>query len=54
MVAIVKIAGQQFKITAGQTLFIPKINAEVGAKYHFLTFYLWIIMVLYLLIMRLT
>lgn len=35
MVAIVKIAGQQFKITTGQTLFIPKINAVIGEKVTF-------------------
>lgn len=32
MIAIVKIAGQQFKVTEGQTIYVPKIEAETGTN----------------------
>jgi large subunit ribosomal protein L21 len=30
MFAIVKIAGQQFKVSAGQSLYVPHVNGNVG------------------------
>ena len=35
MFAIVKIAGKQFKVEKDQTLYVPKISGETGAKVEF-------------------
>lgn len=35
MFAIVKIAGQQFKVTKDQTLFVPSISGNAGDKIDF-------------------
>lgn len=35
MLAIVKIAGQQFKVKAGDSLFVPHIAGKVGDKVEF-------------------
>ncbi len=35
MFAIVKIAGQQFKVTKDQTLFVPSISGNTGDKVDF-------------------
>ncbi len=35
MFAIVKIAGKQFKVEKDQTLYVPRISGETGAKVEF-------------------
>lgn len=35
MFAIVKIAGQQFKVQAGQSLYVPHLQGNVGDKVEF-------------------
>lgn len=35
MFAIVKIAGKQFKVEKDQTLYVPKISGDTGAKVEF-------------------
>jgi large subunit ribosomal protein L21 len=35
MFAVVKIAGQQFKVTEGQQLFVPQITGKTGDKVTF-------------------
>jgi large subunit ribosomal protein L21 len=35
MFAIVKIAGKQFKVEKDQTLYVPKISGDAGAKVEF-------------------
>ncbi|MEK6755224.1 MAG: 50S ribosomal protein L21 [Bacteroidota bacterium] len=35
MYAVVKIAGQQFKVTKADKIFVPKLESEVGAKVKF-------------------
>ena len=32
MVAVVKIAGQQFRVTKDQTLYVPHLGGEIGDK----------------------
>ena len=35
MFAVVKIAGQQFKVKAGENLYVPHINGKSGDKVEF-------------------
>jgi large subunit ribosomal protein L21 len=35
MLAIVKIAGQQFKVEKGQTLYVPRVDGKAGDKVEF-------------------
>ena len=35
MIAVVKIAGQQFKVAKDQTLFVPHIDGDAGDKVEF-------------------
>jgi large subunit ribosomal protein L21 len=35
MFAVVKIAGQQFKVENGQTLFVPRVDGTTGDKVEF-------------------
>ena len=35
MFAIVKIAGQQFKVSEGQSLYVPQLKGETGEKVSF-------------------
>ena len=35
MLAVVKIAGQQFKVQKDQTLYVPRINGNAGDKVEF-------------------
>ena len=35
MFAVIKIAGQQFKVQAGQNLFVPHISGKTGDKVEF-------------------
>jgi large subunit ribosomal protein L21 len=35
MLAVVKIAGQQFKVKAGDSLYVPRIEAKSGDKVEF-------------------
>lgn len=35
MLAIVKIAGQQFKVSVGQNLYVPHLNGKTGDKVEF-------------------
>jgi len=35
MFAVIKIAGQQFKVTTGQSLFVPHISGKTGDKVEF-------------------
>ena len=35
MFAVIKIAGQQFKVQAGQSLFVPHITGKTGDKVEF-------------------
>lgn len=35
MYAVVKIAGQQFKVAPSEKLYVPKLQSEVGAKVTF-------------------
>ena len=35
MFAIVKIAGQQFKVQKDQTLFVPRVDGKAGDKVEF-------------------
>ncbi|MEP6725538.1 MAG: bL21 family ribosomal protein, partial [Bacteroidota bacterium] len=35
MFAVVKIAGQQFKVENGQTLFVPRVDGTSGDKVEF-------------------
>lgn len=35
MYAVVEIAGQQFKVSPAQKLFVPKLNSETGSKVTF-------------------
>jgi large subunit ribosomal protein L21 len=35
MFAVVKIAGQQFKVENGQTLFVPRVDGDKGDKVEF-------------------
>ena len=35
MLAVVKIAGQQFKVKAGDSLYVPRINGNSGDKVEF-------------------
>jgi large subunit ribosomal protein L21 len=35
MYAVVKIAGQQFKVAKADKIFVPKLESEVGAKVKF-------------------
>jgi large subunit ribosomal protein L21 len=35
MFAVVKIAGQQFKVENGQTLFVPRVDGATGDKVQF-------------------
>ena len=35
MFAVIKIAGQQFKVQAGQSLFVPHISGKTGDKVEF-------------------
>ncbi|MEP7111281.1 MAG: 50S ribosomal protein L21 [Ferruginibacter sp.] len=35
MIAIVKIAGQQFKVKAGDSLYVPRIDGKSGDKVEF-------------------
>ncbi len=35
MFAVIKIAGQQFKVQAGQNLFVPQITGKTGDKVEF-------------------
>ena len=35
MFAVVKIAGQQFKVEKDQTLYVPKVNGNAGDKVEF-------------------
>jgi large subunit ribosomal protein L21 len=35
MYAVVKIAGQQFKVAPSDKLYVPKLNSDVGAKLTF-------------------
>ena len=35
MYAVVRIAGQQFKVAPSQKLYVPKLNSEIGAKVTF-------------------
>lgn len=35
MLAVVKIAGQQFKVQAGESLFVPHISGATGEKVEF-------------------
>lgn len=35
MLAIVKIAGQQFKVEKGQTLYVPRVDGNAGDKVEF-------------------
>ena len=35
MFAVVKIAGQQFKVTAGQSLYVPHLQGKQGDKVEF-------------------
>ena len=38
MLAIVKIAGQQFKVKAGDSLYVPHIEGKAGDSVEFLKF----------------
>ncbi len=35
MLAVIKIAGQQFKVQAGQSLFVPHLTGKTGDKVEF-------------------
>ncbi len=35
MFAVVKIAGQQFKVQAGQSLYVPHLQGKTGDKFEF-------------------
>ena len=35
MLAVVKIAGQQFKVQAGQSLYVPHLQGKTGDKVEF-------------------
>lgn len=35
MLAVVKIAGQQFKVEKGQTLYVPRVEGNAGDKIEF-------------------
>ena len=35
MFAVVEISGQQFKVSAAQKLFVPRLKSEVGSKVKF-------------------
>ncbi len=35
MLAVIKIAGQQFKVQAGQSLFVPHLSGKTGDKVEF-------------------
>ena len=42
MLAVVKIAGQQFTVKSGDKLYVPRIDGKTGDKVEFLKFY-WLI-----------
>ena len=49
MFAVVKIAGQQFKVTAGQSLYVPHLQVKPVIKLNFLKFFCMTMMEKFLL-----
>ena len=51
MLAVVKIAGQQFKVQAGDSLYVPHLQGKTGDKVEFM-YYSLIIMEAFLLLLK--